>query len=81
MTITFEDVYRILRIPFARGKVDYDATQLPGLEAVRNVFRDPDILTCSISWDVMMSRYREDFPLACVLAEFISCFLMPDRGQ
>lgn len=27
MTITPEDVYRILRIPFAGDKVDYDSTQ------------------------------------------------------
>lgn len=81
LTITPEDVYRILYIPFARDKVDYDSGHLPRLQAVRHVFRDPNILTHSISWDILMSRYSEEFPLACVLAWFIGYFLMPDRGQ
>lgn len=81
MTINPEDVYRILCIPFVGDKVDYDAAQLSRLLAVRHVFKDLDILTRSISRDVMMSKYSEDFPLACILASFIGCFLMPDRGQ
>lgn len=81
MTITPKDVYRILRIPFVGNKVDYDSRHLPGLQAVRHVFRDLDILTHSISWDIMVSRYSDEFPLACILVGFIGCFLMPDRGQ
>lgn len=80
MMITPEDIYRILYIPFSRVKVDYDAVHLPGLLVVRQVFRDPNILTRSISWDMMMTRYSEDFPLAYILASFISYFLMWDRG-
>lgn len=81
LTITPEDVYRILRIPFAGDKVEYDTALLPRLQALRNVFRDPNTLTHSMSWDILMSRYSEEYPLACVLVGFIGCFLMPDRGQ
>lgn len=28
-----------------------------------------------------MSKYGEQYPLACVLAGMISCFVMSDRGQ
>lgn len=61
MTITPKYVYRILRIPYAGDKVNYDLGHLPGLQAMRHVFRDPDILTCSISWDIMMRRYSDGF--------------------
>lgn len=81
LTITPEDVYRILRIPFAGDKVDYDSGHLLGLQAVRHVFGDPNILNRSTSWDILMSRYSEEYPLACILAGFIGCFLMPNRGQ
>lgn len=73
-------MYRILKIPFARDKVDYNSTQRPGLLALRQVFHDEDILMWAISWDDMMTRYCEEFPLACILAGFIDCFLMSDRG-
>lgn len=81
MTITPEDVYKILRIPFARDKVDYDSTQRPGILSLRCIFHHEDILTWAISWDDMMARYSEQFPLACVLVGFIGCFIMSDRGQ
>lgn len=81
MNITPEDVYRILRIPFAEDKLDYDSTQHLGILALRCIFHDKDILVWAISWDDMMARYSEQFPLACVLAGFIGCFIMSDRGQ
>lgn len=56
MMITPKDIYRILCVPFSRGKVDYDATHLPGLLVVRQVSKDLDILTRSITWDMMMTK-------------------------
>lgn len=79
--ITPEDVYNILRILFARDKVDYDSTQRPGVLALRQIFHDETILECTITWHDMMSRYSDQHPLACVLVGIIGYFVMPDRGQ
>ncbi|XP_059075326.1 protein MAIN-LIKE 1-like [Cryptomeria japonica] len=81
MTITPEDVYQILKIPFAGDKVDYDSAQWPGILALRCIFHKETILERAITWDVMMARYSEQFSLACVLAGIIGCFVMPNRGQ
>ncbi|XP_057816508.1 protein MAIN-LIKE 1-like [Cryptomeria japonica] len=81
MTITLEDVYNIMRIPFVGDKVDYDATPRQGIEALRRIFQDGTILNRDITWDDLLSRYGAQFPLACVLASIIGCFVMSDRGQ
>ncbi|XP_059068551.1 protein MAINTENANCE OF MERISTEMS-like [Cryptomeria japonica] len=81
MTITPEDVYRILRIPFAGGGIDYDSSPQRGITELRRVFHDDTLIVGSITWDDMLSRYGAQFSVACVLAGIIGCFVMPDRGQ
>lgn len=70
-----------MRILFVGDKVDYDSTQQPGVLALRQIFHDETILERAITWDDMMSRYNDQYPLACILAGIIRCFVMPDRGQ
>lgn len=81
MTIMPEDINRILRILFNRDKVDYDSTQRLGVLALRWIFHDNIILESTITWDDLMSRYGEQYPLACILVGMIGCFIMPNRGQ
>lgn len=59
MTITPEDIYRILRIMFVGDKIDYDSAQHPGILALRCIFHDEDILEHAMTWDVMMVKYNE----------------------
>lgn len=80
MMITPEDVDGILRILFAGDKVDYDSTQRLSVLALRWIFHDETILECTTTWDDLMSRYGEQYALACILVGIIGCFVIPDRG-
>lgn len=81
MTITPEDVYRILRIPFSSGRVDYDSSTQVGITTLHMVFQDDNLIVRSISWDALMSRHGGRFPIACVLVGLMGYFVMPDKGQ
>lgn len=60
MTITFEDIYKILRVLFVGGRVDYDSTPQIGTLALQIVFHDGTIIsrspTSCISWFICMSK-------------------------
>ncbi|XP_059068501.1 protein MAIN-LIKE 2-like [Cryptomeria japonica] len=81
MNIPPEDIYKILRIPFSGGRVDYDSSPQVGTTTLHMVFQDDSLILRSISQDDLMSRYGGRFPIACVLARLIGCFVMLDRGQ
>lgn len=55
MTITLEDIYRILRIPFIGGRVGYDSSPHLGTDILRRVLHDGTIIAHSISWDDLLS--------------------------
>lgn len=58
ITVTPEDVYRILRIPFhALRCPEYVSGGSRGLHAFRRLFGDETQLTGSISWETLVQRY------------------------
>ena len=44
MTVTPEDVYRILRVPFHGPRVEYDTQSRVGAAALRTLFQDDTIM-------------------------------------
>jgi hypothetical protein len=81
MTIIPEDIYRILRIPFAGLRVEYERQPLVGLAALRHIFQDAQIGGRAISWEGLIQTYGPTHRLRVILACFLGCYLMPDRGQ
>lgn len=76
MTVTLEDVYRILWIPIVRELVLYDSTEQGGTDALRRVFEDDQICGYKIPWREMVDTYAT---FLFVLASFIGGFLCPDH--
>ena len=81
MTITPEDIWRILRIPFHGARVIYDTTPRAGTVTLSTVFGRELQRGRAISWDELMHTYGLTHRLASILVIFLSCFLCPDRGQ
>lgn len=81
MTITPEDIYRIIWIPFTGDIVEYDSSLHPDIDALRRLLHDDTIIAWSIFWDDLLGRYGARYPNVYVLAKLIGCFLLPDRGQ
>ena len=81
MIVTPEDIYRILHIPFHGLRVVYDTVPRVGIEALCSIFHQGLIMGWAITWDKLFHTYDPTHKLASVLAIFISCFLVPDRGQ
>lgn len=79
--MTPEDIYRILRIPIHGPRVSYDTVPREGIEALRAIFQRELAIRQAITWDEFVHTYGPRHRLALVLAIFISCFLVPDRGQ
>ena len=81
MTITPEDIWQILRIPFHGARVVYDTTPRAGIATLSTVFGRELQRGRAISWDELMHTYGPTHRLASVLAIFLSYFLCPNRGQ
>ena len=81
MTITPEDIWWILRIPFHGARVVYDTVPRVGTVTLSIVFGRELQRGRAISWDELMHTYGPTYRLASVLAIFLSCFLCPKRGQ
>lgn len=73
MTVTLEDVYRILRLPIIGELVQYD--RRGGLTECRAIFGDDEIDETEISWEDMVDFYE---PLSIVLAGAIRGYVCPD---
>ena len=76
MTITLEDIWRILRIPFHGARVIYDTVPRVGTAALSAVFGRELQGVRAISWDELMHTYGLTHRLASVLAIFLSCVLV-----
>ena len=81
VTVTPEDIYRILRIPFHGMRVEYDRRPQACIAALWDIFQDELLMGRAISWDDMITQYGRSHRLVVVLGCFLSCFLMLDRGQ
>ena len=57
MTVTLEEIWRILRIPFHRARVVYDTVPRVGTEALSIVFGRELQRGRAISWDELMHIY------------------------
>ncbi|GLJ23507.1 hypothetical protein SUGI_0445390 [Cryptomeria japonica] len=77
MTVTLEDVYRILRIPINGELIPYDRDG--DREALRRVFQDPglEMRVGHVAWDTMTAT---GLALPVVVGGVISGFLCPDKG-
>ncbi|XP_059066280.1 uncharacterized protein LOC131857610 [Cryptomeria japonica] len=74
--VTPKDVYRILRISITGELVVYDVEESGGIDAMREVFVDPQIASYSVAWQDMVDNYG---PLLSVLAGLNGSFLIPDK--
>ena len=81
MTITPEDIRRILMIPFHGARVVYDTVPRAGTTALSAVFGRDLQRGRAISWDELMHTYGPTHRLASMLVIFLSCFLCPNREQ
>ena len=70
MTVTPEDIWRILRIPFHGPRVVYDTVLRAGTAALSVVFGRELQRGRAISWDELMHTYGPTHRLASVLAIF-----------
>ena len=75
ITITLEDVYRILRLPITRELVQYD--QHGGIEVCQDIFSDDELDEDEISWSFMLETYE---PLPIVLTGMIARRICPIGG-
>ena len=55
VTVTPEDIYRILRIPFHGMRVEYDRRPQAGVAALREIFQDDLLMGRAISWDDLIA--------------------------
>ncbi|XP_059076277.1 protein MAIN-LIKE 1-like [Cryptomeria japonica] len=76
ISITLEDVYRILHIHFTGELVQYDYHDLRSIEACKEVFGDESIDGGEIRWEDMIMHYET---LPVILASLIGGFIYPDR--
>lgn len=76
ITVTPEDVYRILRIPVMGEIASFNVQKAGGTDALRRIFGDDEIVGYYISWREMIDSYA---PLPSVLAGFIGGVLCPDH--
>lgn len=77
MTVTLEDVYRIMRVPIDGELIPYDRDG--DREALRWVFQDPglEMRAGHVAWDTMTAT---GLALPTVIGGAISGFLCPDRA-
>lgn len=76
VTVTPEDVYRIMRIPVMGEIVQFDTREVGGIDALRRIFHDDQIARYFIPWAEMTDKYA---PLPSVLARFIRGVLCLDH--
>lgn len=76
MTVTPEDVWRILQIPIVGELVVYDSTEQGGTDALCQVFQNDTICGYKIPWQEMVDTYTT-FP--SILVDFIAGFLCPNH--
>lgn len=76
ISVTVEDVYRILHIYVIGDLVQYDYQDLGGIEVCRAVFGDESIDGREIRWEDMIMHYEA---LPVILTSLIGGFICPDR--
>lgn len=77
MTITPEDVYRILCIPVMGELVYYDLSEQGGTDALHKVFDDDEVGGYYIAWQKMLDIGYTTLPI--VLVGFVGGFLCPNH--
>ena len=80
MIVTPEDIYQILRIPFNGPRVSYDTVPRVGTAALCDIFQRQLAIGRVITWEELVHTYGPRHRLASVLAIFLICFLVLDRG-
>lgn len=78
ITVTPEDVWRILRVPLVGHEVFFESRAGVAIRTARRFFQDDTIERQYMSWDFMVDHYGR---LDIYLAGLVGGILMPDRGQ
>ena len=57
VTVTLEDIYKILRIPFHGMRMEYDRRLQEDIAVLRDIFHDDLLMGRAIAWDDMIAKY------------------------
>ncbi|KAH9300434.1 hypothetical protein KI387_003637, partial [Taxus chinensis] len=81
MTVTLEDVYRILRLPI-EGEAVFQVDSETAMDSILQVFGDAAALltyhSASIGYGDMYRAHRHETRLAVLMMVGITCFALPD---